>query len=356
MTKTAVRSLVRSFKKPFQRETPASGYVDDPCSRDHCVIGWASKRSDGRPEIDILVNGDLKLSASVVIDRPDLIAAGLSGTRGFNVWIAPYLVPGENEIEIRFSGTAKTLPNGKNTIALKPTFNPETYEDLYETNARHNQDDSIGGGDYYIVGRTEFELLVMEGLGPADTVIDFGCGNGRLAVHVIPYLEKGGTYIGIDIAETYLEHAAARVKRETPKPACSIRWVHQTTPEFPIAEKSVNMICAFSVFTHMEHEDTYNYLKSALKITKPGGKFIYSCLPLHLADSKGFFYEEAKLSLDGRWQKVRNVVTSVDLMTEISQMAGWKVLRWYEGNQHNIGLPGSEMRRLGQSSCVLEAP
>lgn len=356
MTKTAIRSLVRSFKKPFHREAEYSGHVDDPCSRDHRAIGWASKRRDGRPEVDIFVNGDLKLQAAAETDRPDLIAAGLPDARGFNASIAPYLVPGVNEIEIRFSGTQVTVPNGKKTITLKPTFNPDTYEDLYETNARHNQDDSIGGGDYYVMGKTEFELLAMEGLGPNDTVIDFGCGNGRLAVHVIPYLEKGGTYIGIDIAETYLQHAAARVKRQTPKPACEIRWVHQTTPEFPIAEKSVNMICAFSVFTHMEHEDTYNYLKSALKITKPGGKFIYSCLPLHLADSKGFFCDEAKLSLDGRWQKVRNVVTSVDLMTEISQMAGWNVVRWYEGNQHNIGLAGGEMRRLGQSSCVLEAP
>ena len=32
-------------------------------------------------------------------------------------------------------------------------------------------------------------------------------------------------------------------------------------------------------------------------------------------------------------------------------------LRWYDGEEENIGWPGSEkMYALGQSSCVLEAP
>ena len=105
----------------------------------------------------------------------------------------------------------------------------------------------------------------------------------------------------------------------------------------------------------MEHEDTYNYLKSARTIMRPKGKFIYSCLPITMTASKHVFNEEAKLSLDGRWGKVRSVVTSVDFMTEISKLAGWNVLKWYEGEERNIALPGGEPRALGQSSCVLEA-
>ncbi len=234
------------------------------------------------------------------------------------------------------------MPNGKKTITVKFPFHGDTYEDLYETHARQNQDQSVGVSDYYATGKTEFELLRMEGLKPTDTLIDFGCGNGRLAIHAIPYLQRGGTYIGIDIAETYLQHAAERVSQEVGDYACNVRWVHQTSPAFSIAENSVNMICAFSVFTHMEHEDTYNYLKSARKIMRPQGKFIYSCLPVTMTASKHVFHEEAKLSLDGRWGKVRSVVTSVDFMTEISKLAGWNVQKWYEGEERNIALPGGE--------------
>ena len=63
---------------------------------------------------------------------------------------------------------------------------------------------SIGNGDYELIGRIELGLLLMEGLRPDSTLVDFGCGTGRLAVHVIPRLQRGGRYIGIDISETML--------------------------------------------------------------------------------------------------------------------------------------------------------
>src|SRR5687768_10263038 len=61
------------------------------------------------------------------------------------------------------------------------------YEHAYEALARtHVGDDAVGGGDFDLIGRIERDLLLMEGLKPTDTLIDFGCGNGRLAIHAIP--------------------------------------------------------------------------------------------------------------------------------------------------------------------------
>jgi len=233
----------------------------------------------------------------------------------------------------------------------------DTYEELYESHARQvTIDQVIGSGDFDLVGRIELGLLKMAGLKPDHTLVDLGCGIGRLAVHAIPTL-SGGSYIGIDISQTMLKRAKARIAETVPNPPCSVTWIKQTTSHFTLAEKSVDMMCAFSVFTHMEHEDCYRYLKDALRIVKPLGRFIFSCLPLTLPFAKEMFVNSANLDLKTRWKYVRNVTTSVDYMEEIVRLAGWTPLRWYTGDEANIGLKNNgKMYALGQTSCVLEAP
>lgn len=233
----------------------------------------------------------------------------------------------------------------------------DTYEQLYESHARGvNIDEVIGHGDFELIGRIELELLKMEGLQPEHTLVDLGCGVGRLAVHVIPTL-NGGSYVGIDISQTMLKRAKARIAQAVPNPPCSVTWMKQTTSQFKLPENSVDMMCAFSVFTHMEHEDSYRYLQDALRIVKPFGRFIFSCLPLTLPCSKEIFLNSAGLDLKTRWRYVRNVTTSVDYMEEIARLAGWIPLRWYAADEANIRLTNTgKMYAFGQASCVLEAP
>src|SRR5262249_22442584 len=126
------------------------------------------------------------------------------------------------------------------------------------------------------------------------------------------------------------------------------------TPEFSLPDKSVDMVCAFSVFTHMEHEDTYRYLRAARRIIKDEGRFIYSCLPMEQANAHNIFLHEASLDVQARWSRVRNVTTSRDLMDIIARMAGWEPIHWYSGEEPTIRLPDSpEMKQLGQAICVL---
>ena len=238
---------------------------------------------------------------------------------------------------------------------LRHLYSTRNYEALYEAHARrHPPTLSIGGGDYESMGLTMLGVLLMEGLKPDVTLVDFGCGTGRLAVHAIPWFKTGGRYIGFDISKTMLAHARTLVGEKIPWPLCSVEFVHQTTPNFPLPDKSVDMVCAFSVFTHMEHEDTYRYLRGVRRIIKDDGRFIYSCLPMDLAGSREIFLHQASLDAVGRWAEVRNVTTSRELMDAIARMAGWEPIRWYPGDQPNIQLPySSEIKWLGQSICVL---
>jgi SAM-dependent methyltransferase len=233
------------------------------------------------------------------------------------------------------------------------------YEAAYEDLAKRlPREQAIGGGGngswYELGGRIELGVLEMEGLQPTHTLVDFGCGNGRLAVKVIPRL-SGGTYIGIDISETMLREAARLVRKAVPQPPCSVRWSKQSTPAFALASGSVDLMCAFSVFTHLEHEDTFRYLADARRVIKPQGRFVFSCLPIRLAEAQVIFRHQASLDLKTRWRGVRNVVTTVEMMDAIARMAGWRPLKWYPADRACIRVPESgECTALGQEICVLE--
>jgi SAM-dependent methyltransferase len=188
------------------------------------------------------------------------------------------------------------------------TWAADTYEALYEAHAVALPPTlSTGAGDYDTMGRIMLSALLQEGLQPAHTFIDFGCGTGRLARHMIPRL-PGGVYIGVDISPSML--AQARLQ----------------------------------------------YLRDAHRITRGGGRFMLSCLTMDLPAAHGVFLESTSRSLAERWTRVRNVTTSYELMTSIAELAGWSVVRWYKRDEELIDLDASPGHRcaLGQSICVLQ--
>ena len=233
-----------------------------------------------------------------------------------------------------------------------------SYEALYEAHIQATSPDAaIGVGvlPFDTVGRLELEVLKREGLKLTDTFVDLGCGTGRLAVHAIPAL-AGGHYVGIDISQTMLDEARKRIEETIPDPPCRVSWIHQTTPVFALEADNVDMVCAFSVINHMEHEDAFLYFKEALRIVRPGGRFVFSCLPIHTKRARNVFLRSAKVDLQTRYSKFRHVATSKDFMTHIARLAGWTPVRWYDGDERNIQLDNGELHQFNQSILVLEAP
>ena len=259
---------------------------------------------------------------------------------------AARLLPGRVRGELQRALSSGTSASGDNV-----------YQQLYEAQGRDlSPAASIGAGDFDRIGRIELGLLQMEGLRPTDTLVDLGCGTGRLAVQVIPQL-AGGHYVGIDIAESMLGHARALIDARHPAPPCTVRWQRQTTEAFDLPDASVDLLCAFSVFTHMEHEDTFRYLVAARRVLRPGGRLLFSCLPISLAAGREIFADSATRDLAGRWAVVRNVTTTIEMIETLATMAGWKVRRWYAGDARVITTPGeAQPCALGQSTCVLERP
>lgn len=233
-----------------------------------------------------------------------------------------------------------------------------SYEEVYEARIRATSPDvAIGSGrlPFDTVGRLELEVLKREGLSPTDTLVDLGCGSGRLAVHAVPAL-AGGHYVGIDISRTMIDAARERVEQKIPSPPCRVSWLHQTSPVFALEAGSVDVICAFSVINHMEHEDAYLYFKEALRVVRPGGRFVFSCLPVGTKRAREVFLTSASMDLQTRHRKVRHVVTSRALIEEVARLAGWEPVRWYDGDEALWMKESGEPQRFHQSICVLQAP
>ena len=114
------------------------------------------------------------------------------------------------------------------------------------------------------------------------------------------------------------------------------------------------MFCAFSVFTYMELEDTYNYLVNARRAIAPGGSFVLSCLPVESSFARAVFLGSASKPIDQRLDEMRNVVTSTALIETIAAWAGWSVRTWYDADDARFDVPGMGSMRLGQSVLVLD--
>ena len=151
----------------------------------------------------------------------------------------------------------------------------QTYRKLV-ADLRHAHGDELAmrmavGQNFEAVGELEFQLLRHFGLQPSSYLIDVGCGSGRLSRPLASFLDTG-QYLGIDVVPDLLHHARRTTGRSN--------WRFEVAEGLTIPEVdgAADMVCFFSVFTHLLHEQSYAYLQDARRVLKPGGKIILSFL------------------------------------------------------------------------------
>jgi ubiquinone/menaquinone biosynthesis C-methylase UbiE len=129
---------------------------------------------------------------------------------------------------------------------------------------------SVGESGFEEIGRAQVEGLIGAGLIDGMSLVDLGCGSGRTAVQIARRL-PGVQYLGLDVVPALLAHARSIC------PA-NYRFVRSAALGFPVPDESVDMVFAFSVFTHLYHEENFAYLRDARRILRPGGRMIFSFL------------------------------------------------------------------------------
>jgi ubiquinone/menaquinone biosynthesis C-methylase UbiE len=137
---------------------------------------------------------------------------------------------------------------------------------------RHSLDEAMSlavGGEYEKVGEVEKNILVFAGLRDGMSIVDLGCGSGRLASALGRSCNIA--YLGTDVVPSLIEYA----RKRSPK---DFRFVLHHALSLPSPDSSLDIVCAFSVFTHLFHEETYLYLEDCLRALKPGGCLVFSFL------------------------------------------------------------------------------
>jgi len=126
-------------------------------------------------------------------------------------------------------------------------------------------------------------LVDLECLGPDSKVLDVGSGMGRLAVALLAYRGRQGSYEGLEIVSSGVKWCTENI---TPRyPGCRFTLADVYNKEynptgklaasqyrFPYEDDRFDLVVLASVFTHMLPEDMRNYVAEITRVLKKGGR------------------------------------------------------------------------------------
>ena len=113
-----------------------------------------------------------------------------------------------------------------------------------------------------------------------ESVLDFGCGCGRVARQLIQQKPRPARYLGLDLHRGMIEWCTENLARH----AKGFRFEHHDihsaglNPDgrahvlpLPLDDSEITLFNAFSVFTHTVQDQAEYYLREAVRVLRPTG-------------------------------------------------------------------------------------
>lgn len=143
---------------------------------------------------------------------------------------------------------------------------------------------NVGGGDYHQIGQYfAHRIAERTGLAADWSLLDIGCGTGRIAAPLIEKLGCEGLYTGFDLSAAAIDWAQKHIARDR----AGVQFVRADLSNteynkdgaaraseyrFPAEDESVDLCFAISLFTHLKAGDAIHYLEECGRVLRPGGK------------------------------------------------------------------------------------
>ncbi len=211
---------------------------------------------------------------------------------------------------------------------------------------------AVGGG-FDEIGVIERETLIYHGLKKDDYLIDVGCGSGRLAKPLAEYLE--GKYLGIDVVPDLIDYA----RKLVPRPDWRFELARGLT--IPEQDCQADMVCFFSVLSHLLHEESFVYLREAKRVLRPHGKIVVSFLDFQVPNHWSVF--EFNVADIGKGSHPLNVFMSAEMLRVWAKHLDLEIEFINDGDRAYVPLPHpvtmadgtsyKDLATIGQSIGVL---
>lgn len=223
-----------------------------------------------------------------------------------------------------------------------------TYQRLVENLKQTMTEDeamsrAVGGG-FAEVGAVEVALVRQLGLTNEHYLVDVGCGSGRLAKPLSEVF--AGRYLGIDIVPDLVAYARKIVQRPS--------WRFEVVDGLKIPEEDAraDFVCFFSVLTHLRHEESFVYLQEAKRVTRPGGRIVFSFLEFAVPAHWDILEYNLQL-LNSDEVEPLNQFMSRDLVETWAKKLGLALESIHRGDEPFILAADGARKAFGQSVAVL---
>lgn len=142
----------------------------------------------------------------------------------------------------------------------------------------------VGDGDFREIG-SEFlrHFIELGGLKPNESVLDVGCGIGRMAAPLTRYLDKQGRYEGFDIVSDGIDWSVKNIGSRFSNFRFQFLDIYNRNynpkgrlkaaeAKFPYPSESFDFVFLTSVFTHMLPDEVENYLSEIARVMKSNAR------------------------------------------------------------------------------------
>lgn len=159
---------------------------------------------------------------------------------------------------------------------------------------------------------TKEMLIGTVGINAADTVVEIGCGVGRVGKQIAPLCRQ---WIGCDVSPHMLKLAAQRLE------GFANVELHETTgfDLRPLPDEVADLVYSTVVFMHLDEWDRFNYILEGHRVLRPGGRIFIDNVNLCSDEGWEVFEVHRRIAPERRPAQITKHSTLSELQTYLER-------------------------------------